>query len=268
MSNVDIPLGPAPARCATHPEADATGTCARCGTFFCGDCVQQVFGKAWCATCAARPEVNYLEQYRLKLWGKRDGSAWMALVIGAAFAVAAAVGLVQRSSALNVVAFTSCAAAGICFFLGLRWAREAFIAVPVLFGIVGLTQRSQGMGVVLFLLGMGSLPIYFDPRNQLFFRRPVSRKRLERLWQLQENNPSARKALSLALGSIFIPVFAPFAVFYGVMGLRQVNPDAVPPIGRKGQAIFAIVLGGLTTLLWGAVLVSQISARIGFSLGK
>lgn len=270
VSNADIPLGPAPARCATHSEVEATGTCARCGTFYCGVCARPVFGKTWCTACAARPEVHYLEHFRARLWGKRDGSAWVALAVSVGFGVAALQRLWQGGlPVLPTVAFMACAAAGVCFFLGLSWAREGFLAVPVLLGLACVAQKkSQGIGFFLVALGLACLPVYFDARNQLFFRRPVSRKRLERLWNLRENNPTARKGLSLALGSIFLPILAPFAVMWGVMGLRQVNPDAVPPIGRKGQALVAIVLGVVTTVGWAVALGSQFGARFGLSFGR
>ncbi|KFE68543.1 hypothetical protein [Hyalangium minutum] len=270
MSTADIPLGPAvPARCAAHPEVEATGTCARCGTFFCAGCVRQVFGKAWCATCAARPEVHYLEDFRAKLWGKRDGSAWMALVVGVGFGVAALARLLQPGlPVVPTVAFLVCMAAGVCFFLGLRWAREAFIAVPVLFGLACVLRRSEGIGAFLMFLGVASLPVYFDTRNQLFFRRPVSRKRLERLWHVRENNPMARRALSLGAGALLLPVLAPLAVICGVVGLRRVDPGAVPPVGRKADAIAAIVLGVLVMGVWAAILVPLVSAKVGLSLGK
>ncbi|WP_257459184.1 hypothetical protein [Archangium lipolyticum] len=40
-----------------------------------------------------------------------------------------------------------------------------------------------------------------------------------------------------------------------IIGLRRVNPNAHPPIGRKGQAIAGIVLGTVGCLIWGGVLV-------------
>src|SRR5262249_6369792 len=35
-------LAPAGARCASHPEVQATWTCKRCGGFMCGDCERRV----------------------------------------------------------------------------------------------------------------------------------------------------------------------------------------------------------------------------------
>lgn len=43
-----VPLG---ARCASHPEAAAVATCARCGTFLCGACTELRGEGAWCAPC-------------------------------------------------------------------------------------------------------------------------------------------------------------------------------------------------------------------------
>lgn len=268
VSKADIPLGPSQARCATHPEVEATGTCARCGTFYCEGCVQQVFGKPWCATCAARPEVHYLEHFRLKLWGRRDGSGWAALVVGLSFGLAAFHGLSERTPALPVLAFAACSAVGICFFLGLRWAREAFICVPLLFVVLCRLKGFGGLAFFFLVVAVSGLIVYFDTRNQLFFRRPVSPERLERLWHLLENNPMARRALSLAAGSIILPVLAPLAVLFGVVGLRRVDPEAVPPIGRKREAVGAIVLGVVVMGVWAAVLWSRINGSFGLSIGR
>jgi len=268
VSTVDIPLGHPPARCATHPEVEASGTCARCGTFFCAGCVQEVFGKAWCSPCAARPEVHYLEDFRLKLWGRRDGFAWAGLVAGLAFGVAAIHGLWERSPALPVLAFVACSAVGVCFFLGLRWAREALIGVPLLFALLCRLGGFGGLAFFFGVIAVSALVVYFDTRNQLFFRRPVSPERLERLWQLLENNPMARRALSLGAGALVLPVLAPLAVLCGVVGLRRVDPDAVPPIGRKAEAVGGIVLGVGVMGVWGVLLWPYVSGMIGFSVGR
>lgn len=254
MFHSETPLGHLPARCATHPEEEASGTCARCGTFFCAGCVRWVAGKAWCATCAARPEINYLEQFRLKLWGRRDGSSWLALGVGLAFGVAALLGTSERASALTVLAFLACAGTGVCFFMGLRWAREAFIGVPLGFALVCWLGESPGVAVFLTVIAFCGLIVYADTRNQLFFRRPVSRERLERLWHLRENNPMARRALSLGAGALLLPVLSPLAILCGILGLRRVDPEAIPPIGRKAEAMGGIVLGLVSMGLWGLLL--------------
>ncbi|NPC87021.1 hypothetical protein HPC49_53685, partial [Pyxidicoccus fallax] len=39
------------ARCAQHPDAAAVATCARCGSFLCGECTEVVGESPYCAAC-------------------------------------------------------------------------------------------------------------------------------------------------------------------------------------------------------------------------
>ncbi len=57
---------PAP-RCARHPDALAVGTCARCGTFGCGDCLQPFEGQPTCDGCALRLTERSAPSARAKL---------------------------------------------------------------------------------------------------------------------------------------------------------------------------------------------------------
>ena len=41
------------ARCALHPDVSAVATCARCGSFLCGDCTEVVGESPYCAPCVA-----------------------------------------------------------------------------------------------------------------------------------------------------------------------------------------------------------------------
>jgi hypothetical protein len=264
VSIPDVPLGPITPRCATHPEEAASGTCARCGTFFCGQCVQLIFDKVWCATCAARPEINYLERFRLKLWGRRDTWAWLIGVGSIILGVVTIMALVSRVEPLVVGILAAHAVTGVGFFLGVRWARHALIGTPLLCSVVAGLSAGPNAGFLMFILFLCALTVYFDARNQLFFRREISPERLRRLWHLHENNPLARTALSCATGGVLFPVFAPFAIVFGVLALRRVDPEAIPPIGRKGQAITAIVLGAAVVLLWALVLVPVVSRRLSF----
>lgn len=255
MSSLDVPLGPLAPRCATHPEEAATGTCSRCGTFFCAACVQWVVGKELCPACAARPEVAYLERYRLKLWGRRDASTWVVGTAGLGLAVAAVLSVVERR-ALGSLALTFAvgAAASIAFFLGWRWARGVLVGTSLGCTVACWVFASPGFAVVFLFLSGASIVYFFDTRNQLFFRRPVSEARLQRLWHLRENNPRARDAMNLGMSSFLMPLFAPLAIILGVVALMRVDPHATPPIGRKGQAIAGIALGLGALALWGLLL--------------
>ncbi|MFL5347551.1 MAG: hypothetical protein ACJ8AT_22420 [Hyalangium sp.] len=267
MSSLDVPLGPLAPRCATHPEEAATGTCSRCGTFFCAGCVRWVFGKAWCSACAARPEVDYLERFRLKLWGRRDASSWVVGAVGLGLGVATVLAVVERRTPWPLaLIFSAGTAASIAFFLGWRWAREVLVGTSL-----GCTQAcwvsgSQGFAVLFLFLGAAAIVYYFDTRNRLFFQRPVSAARLQRLWHVRENNPRARDAMNLGLAAFFFPLFAPLAVLVGIVALRRVDPHAIPPIGRKGQALSGIALGLGSLVLWGLLLWSYF-ARAALDMG-
>jgi hypothetical protein len=249
MSVADVPLGPIAPRCATHPEQASTGTCARCGTFFCAGCTRVLFDVAYCATCAERPEVSYLERFRLKFWGKRDSWAWTMGLCGLGLAAFAVTMALDQWYPL-ALAFAGCA--GVCgaFFLGRPWARTALIAASMLSAAVCAQQRLVPAAAALALLFLTAVAVHGNTRSQLFFRQPVPVYKLQALWHLLENNPLARSALSCAILGLILPLLAPLGIVLGVIALRRVNPHAVPPIGRKGHAVTAIVLGGLTLVSW------------------
>ncbi len=262
MSAADVPLGPLPPRCAAHREEAAEGTCVRCGSFFCAACARRVLDQDYCAPCAARLDTQHLERLRLKLWGRRDGWAWSVGLVSLVLAVVAVRGLWEGAPVVIMLALGACAGAGVAFFLGVRWAREALVGTPLICALVCGLSQSQGTAVLLLLMALTAAPLYFDTRNRLFFRLEVSAASLQRLWHLRENNPLARHALSLGLSALVLPVLAPVALVLGVLALRRVDRDANPPIGRAGQAIAALVLGLAAPLLWSLLLWPSFYERL------
>jgi hypothetical protein len=264
VSGLDPPLGPLSPRCATHPQEAASGTCSRCGTFVCAGCVREISGKPWCAACAARPEINYLERFRLKLWGRRDGSAWVAGAVSLALAATTVVALRgRRTPWLIVLATGACSAASLAFFLRGKGSREALIGTSLSCAVACWVSGLEGMAFISLIGFCASVLISFDTRNRLFFQQPVSPERLQRLWHVRENNPRARDAMYLGIASAFFPLFAPLAILVGVVALRRVDPNAVPPIGRKGQAIAGVVLGTVMLGLW-SLLLSRLFGGAGY----
>jgi cytochrome c oxidase subunit IV len=261
MSVADVPLGPIVARCATHPEEAASGTCTRCGTFYCEQCRQDILGTVYCGTCAQRPDINYLELFRLKLWGRRDSWAWTIGFCGVGLAGYAGV---MAVNGLYVPGLATAACAGVCvaFFLGMAWSRLALILAPLGFAAVCVVLGHAPTLIPLGLLFLAALAVYGNTRNQLFFRQEVPVPRLQRLWHLLEDNRLARHAMSFGLGGLFLPLFALVAIVLGVAALRRVNPDVMPPVGRKGQSIAAIVLGLVMTGVWLVVLWPVLSRLI------
>jgi len=261
MSVVDLPLGPITPRCATHPEHAASGTCARCGGFFCAACRQLVLYKVYCASCAQRPDINYLELFRRKLWGKRDSSAWTMGTWGVMLAVFTMAMLVRRQY-MSALALGACAGLCVAFFLRMPWARVALISTSLSLCVVSVLLKERPAVGPLALTFIFSLIAYRNTRSQLFFRLEVPIPRLQRLWHLRENNPIARNALSFAAGGLIIPLFAPVAITLGVIGLRRVNPQAMPPVGRRADAIAAIGLGVLAIAGWTRALWPMLSTLL------
>jgi hypothetical protein len=257
MTIQPVPAAPVAqdARCFVHPEEPALGTCARCGTFFCARDRRTVGDKDYCASCAARPEVDYLEAFRLKYWGKRDVWAWL-VAFGAIINLMFGLQLLASGTEnllFAIIALAS-AAVGACFWAGLPFARLALCFVPIISMLVGVVTQ----GAQAFVSGMLpifiTLIIYSDTRNKLFFREEVSPEALRKAWELYSNNPVARAGFLLSLLGILLPVLAPVALVCSIIGLRRVDLKAHPPIGRKRQAIAGIVLGSMG-ILWGLTLI-------------
>ncbi|WP_164021494.1 DUF4190 domain-containing protein [Pyxidicoccus trucidator] len=242
------------ARCATHPEELAGATCQRCGVFVCTACTAWVMGTLYCAPCAARPEVNYLETFRRGLWGKRDSRAWLVgggcLLMAPLLPVALSYGRV-----LTTLGLLATVVVGVAWFEGRRWARYALPLVPLGLGLLAVPLVGPpvlGLALIPFI---NALQLLQDTRCKLFFRVEVSERELLRLWDREVNNPMARSALSLGLGAVFLPLFAPLAIVFGFLALRRVDLKARPPIDRRAQAIAGIVLGVGALALWVLVVI-------------
>ncbi len=236
------------ARCPRHPENSASGACERCGTFFCELDQREVSGRVYCQSCAALADVDYLEAFRKKYWGKRDAWAWLLGAGGALNAVTAAFSAASGQVGAAAVQVAA-AALGICFWLGLRFAR---IGVVLLNAALAVWLFAQGAGAGLFA-GVWpfalSLAMIANTRNKLFFKMDVPRETLQKAWHLYHNNIYARIGFMLSfIGLIAFPLAA-VALGLSLVGLRRVDPKAHPPIGRRGQAIAGVVLGALGLLI-------------------
>ncbi len=249
--------GAALPRCAVHPEVAAEGICGRCGGFFCPGCARPVLGAVYCAACAALPEVNYLELFRRKLWGRRDTWAWF-LGLGGLVTLAPGLTLLVTGDTPLGAFLLACSAVGVGSFFGQRWARAGLLVLPVGLGVAGLVLQEPLLIVPApLLLGMGA-SVHQDPRHKLFHRLPIPDAVLLRLWNRHENNPLALVGLQLGMYGVFFPLFAPVALGLGLAALRRVNPEARPPIGRKGQALAAIGLGAGALVLWVGFLLPRL----------
>lgn len=253
--------------CPRHPDVAAVASCRRCGAFVCAQDSVQVEASVFCPECAARPDVDYLEAFRLKFWGKRDSWAWF-FGIGGAFNLLTGLALVVGALLNNQLAavpvgvvVVALGVSGVLFWFGLPLARWLLLGGVALLGVAqAVTLGPAGMlSIVIPLLVVGSA--IFNTRNKLFFKRDVTRAELKKSWDILHNNTIARSSTTLGIGGLLIGFFAPLAIITGVIGLRRVDPTAHPPIGNKGYAIAGIVLGAIGTLLWGGITLAIILGK-------
>ncbi len=235
-------------------------TCTRCGSFVQTADVRLMFDKPFCATCAARPDVNYLEAFRLKYWGKRDSWAWL-IGIGTPFTVLAIVGGIASEAWLSLPGQLASLVFGVAFFLGQRWARWGMLAAFTL-NFLPLLQTPELAIVAVISLLFGAaiwVSIITSTLNKLFFKLEVSQKELQKAWDLFANNTLARAGFLLGMTSLLMWPVGFLALPVSIVGLTRVDPNAMPPIGRKGQAIAGIVfssVGVIASLAMGFSMVA------------
>jgi hypothetical protein len=262
--SVEVPPS-ALARCATHPEELAGATCHRCGGFVCVACTTWVLGRLYCPTCAARPEVNYLEVFRRERWGRPDTGAYL---VGGSTPLFAGGGLVALLGGHWLLALQALAAAGVCvaYSRGVSWARLALLLLPLALGLPAVSSFGWLMLGLILIPFISTLRLFLDTRNKLFFRIEVSERALRRLWDHEVNNPLARVAATLGVSALLLPLFAPFAIVVGFIALWRVDLQATPPIGRRGYALAGIVLGLGALALWALLILPFVMGSLrGFS---
>ena len=238
------------ARCFRHPEHLATGTCTRCGTFICQVEQRVVDGAPYCETCATHPEVDWLDAFRLKYWGKRDAWAWLIGLGSLSNLVLAGNALLNERAFLAGGVLLAGAAINAGFWLGKRWARLALLGLQALNIVLNLFTAQLPTALAALIGLLITVAILLDTRNKLFFKIEVSREQLKKAWNLYSNNQVARTGFLCSILGVLMPPLAPVGLLCSIIGLRRVDPTARPPIGRKGHAIAGIVVGGLATLGW------------------
>ena len=198
--------------------------------------------RSYCEACAARPEVNYLETFRLKYWGKRDRWAWI-IGIGAVLQLVSAPVLLARGGAsvpLGLLALVG-AGVGAAFWRGQPFARQGLCwLVLANVGVSALAFGWQTATLSVWAL-LIAFAIYQDPRNRLFFRQPVPPVTLRKLWRNHAHNGMARVGFALGVCSLLFWPLAPVAFACSLAGLLRVDLKARPPVGRRGEAIAGLV---------------------------
>jgi hypothetical protein len=71
---------------------------------------------------------------------------------------------------------------------------------------------------------------------------------LRRLWEGRQSNKLADLGAYFGFMSLLFCPSAPFSLVISVIGLRRIDPYAMPPVGRRNQAIVGIVCSVLGLL--------------------
>lgn len=91
----------------------------------------------------------------------------------------------------------------------------------------------------------------------LVFGRPPADENLK--WLV----PVGRSDMAIIAGYVglfaVIGIGAPFAILFGILALRDIKRK--PELGGRGRAIFAIVMGVVFTVLYGAMIISALMPR-------
>ncbi|MHB8877558.1 MAG: B-box zinc finger protein [Myxococcaceae bacterium] len=252
-------MAPEPAAtCPNHPGEPAVGSCTRCGAFVCVAEWTLVDAAGYCPTCAAREDVDYLEAFRKRYWGKRDSWGWL-LGLGAPLQIAGGFFSLVGGTPQGVLPGILLVASGInaaLFWFGVPLARLGLVLLVLVwtltyFFLIGPLALVSGL-----ISGMVVGSILTTTRTKLFFKMEVPRPALRKCWDQLANNVIARQAYSLSLGGLLVPGMGLVALMLGIVGLTRVNRKARPPVGKLPHAIAAIVIGLAGTALTGAVLWS------------
>lgn len=221
----------------------------------------------FCADCAVRPEVDFLDAYKREHWGKRDSWAWLLGLTGLASAATSAfllttVDLAEPlfEGALPWLVFTALySVVGVAFWFRVRHARAALVVLVALLSVVLIAALGpMALGTMMIPLAIAASALT-TTRTKLFFQMEVTAAALEKEWRRRYDNPMARNALSYGLASLFFPLFGPIAFVTGLIGLSRVNPTATPSIGGRKAALAGVLLGFMVTLGWVLVLGFSVS---------
>lgn len=247
-----------------------TVVCERCGVFLANVAeMRLVDAKPYCATCAVRPDVDYLEAFRQKYWGRRDLWTWL-VAIGLPGPVINLVDSLASGTWVGIPGQLTSLVMGIAFVMGRRWARWGML-VSVGLNLMGPTvfqamshpdsgsPRYQPIEwlVALSLVSMLIwIAIIQSTLNKLFFKIEVSRGELKKAWNLIANNSLARAGFLLGLLSLVAWPLGVVSLPLSLVGLSRVDPNARPPIGRKRQAIIGTVCSVVALLILAAMMVN------------
>jgi hypothetical protein len=226
--------------------------------------------------------MDYLEETRLRYWGRRDGYVWyfgVFGVVGQLFSLSTS-GVPRDSlTLLNQTLWTVVAIAYLLLYrparMGLLVAGLTGLAVTVWQAVRGslpLTaaqakQLGGSSGVAVVIVGSGVLGLLFviaayrSPRNKLAFKIEIDEHDLRRVYDTYRSNPLAMRAAWYGAVSMMLPFASAITLAMGIRALRRVSPNGWPPRGGRVPALIGIVLSALALCGWSALFLTMFMAR-------
>jgi hypothetical protein len=215
--------------------------------------------KVFCATCLERPGVDYIAEFKRKLWGRRDAWIWwigVAGTLGALAMIAVTVGGTLASSttgsALSVLSGLYGAVVFPLYFFRKRWTRWGIFGFAAFNVISNLAINPNALGISLF---QQAIPFLFylsafaSTRNRLAFRIDVSDAAVQKLYRTYYDNQIGRAGLLLGVFGLLLPPLALIALPLSVLGYsRARDPNRWPLVGRRKTSLAGIVFSSLAMI--------------------
>ena len=263
-------------RCATHPERAAIALCDRCGDYHCDGCHKRVAGRAFCARCRATPGVDYLEDTRLRFWGKRDGYIWYLGLFIPVVTLLTMPTIVSTGDAGHIVSGVVWLSVSIAYLAQYRPARRGIIALTVLDLFVDEGRAALGMSIIptersmsqasalatafggAFIGLVISIAAFRSPRNKLAFRIPVDDRDLQRIYDRYLSNPLAVRAAVYSAVFLLVPLASVFTLALSIRAFKKADPGAWPPRRGRFPAQLGIVISSLGVLAWATIVLRLI----------
>lgn len=270
MSALEAHPPAAAPHCALHPERPALAACQRCGTFVCAEEHRVRDGIIHCAGCSDRPESDPVEVYRARHWGRPDIWGWMVGVSALPQAAITYLAVVQHLGPTWIGVNAAMLVLDVCYFLGQRWTRYAVLLTPLAIllpnpdsGAQLAAAGAEGMGglvlamkVVCGLLAAAMVAVmFYDVRNQLFFRIEVPRPRLVAAHATYADNRIAIWGTVIAGAGFVIPGLSVAALPMLITSWIRAGQPGALRIERRGLTLAGLALAAVATVFWIGVTV-------------
>ena len=244
--------------------------CTRCGDHIDAEDTRELLDRTFCADCFAKPGVNFLAEFKLKHWRKRDGFVWLFGGFGLFFASLTLFGVTLqiyqrgfRGDDGLVIALTAphllLSIATLALWRPARLGWILYYGALCGMGLVDAlvrdgTRELIGIMIPFAIVMLFPIAAYFSKQNRLAYGIDISHEDLIKLYANVADNRWAQTGLLLGVLSM-IPgcgFVALLSLPLSIVGLTRVDEDAWPPVGLRGRAVAGItcsLLGLAITLL-------------------